>query len=916
MRLRTRSSLVIVLVLGSYAVKALQEGVKAATSVLVKEVMQKVIIGTIKETVEEIVIDGFFETAIQSAVRMTGGNDEAGHWLSTLFTSLRETANFGSLIGGSQNLQGVAGQVQYAMGTNQEFQSIVSAQTIFNEEMSDFENEAFLTSEMERLDLLEGSLQDSKISLGRILATGILGGLSLIAPSLAGFNIYAISKLVGGIANKFSAKLQNRQLVERNSKMKLIGKIISENQKTKMGKTPVDEELNLREDIPQVPTMPEGIDPMIARNPIELEFGARAVLSSGFAMLDPFGKIDQGDDDIRNAAYFERKNQEVRDAQATIEHLKKVERDGNIIKQLYEAKQKIFDNIELFGFDPHDPDLKYPLTDYDNIQSILFKTLLNLIYENKGTLESVYKGDTRFEFTDDGTLNYKFKDLIRPENLGVILGIGRDTVKGMLKTIDTNSQSLTLTREHRNIIRKIRDSTEQIFDHIKLKDRQSILRGLFNNYIKLRYVGGEKFVMQLLAYIDDYTDFGILGEQDISTEKLKMSKSYLEKFRYENIHFEELSKYFRFMVNIYISGESNLGFTDSDKFKDFKKKVTSLVYRTLIGKEVIKETHTSKKKFEAVCLTLTALTNYRYHIRSDFLQIVRKEKNPKDYFTLNELSAKISPSGNEALLSDQFRYGSASPQLYNIITVLNKGIKRNMEGCFIAKNTIEKYLRSKKWSTSELGMIIHPIYEQLIIEYLKSKGIRVAHEKYVSRLMDTKPDNLIERKSIAERRSGTESNFEKYIEALQNILTIPDAINLISVDYTYSSDLDIILEKFDKDYQSDDRLLIIVLLGQKSDRDIKKINDILQKAISKDDGSRHLENIRIITSEEFGAFLGFDGNFEKIFNRVQELAFNIFHSANFLFEALRQREQAENWLNGQNEDWMQIYCPQRGQRSV
>ena len=63
-----------------------------------EEMVQRVIVGTIRETVEEIVIDGFFETAIQSAVRMTGGSDDVGHWLSTLFTSVREMITFIQLI--------------------------------------------------------------------------------------------------------------------------------------------------------------------------------------------------------------------------------------------------------------------------------------------------------------------------------------------------------------------------------------------------------------------------------------------------------------------------------------------------------------------------------------------------------------------------------------------------------------------------------------------------------------------------------------------------------------------------------------------------------------------------------------------------------------------------------------------------
>ena len=279
-----------VLVLGSYAVKALQEGAKAATSVLVKEIMQKVIIGTIKETVEEIVINGFFETAIQSAVRMTGGNDDAGHWLSTLFTSLRETANFGFLTGGgSQNLQGFAGQVQTAMGLSQDFQSTVSTLGVFNEEMNleqiAIANEEFLTAQMAELGILGSTLQDSKISLGRILGTGILAGLSLVAPSMAGFNIYAISKLIGGISSKFSAKLQNKQLVQRNAMMLLINQEITQKQKTELGKTPEAKNIESLRKAPIVSKNPKNPDPLSESTYVE-EIVSPVIYGSSYGRMN------------------------------------------------------------------------------------------------------------------------------------------------------------------------------------------------------------------------------------------------------------------------------------------------------------------------------------------------------------------------------------------------------------------------------------------------------------------------------------------------------------------------------------------------------------------------------------------------------------------------------------------------------
>ena len=51
-----------------------------------------------------------------------------------------------------------------------------------------------------------------------------------------------------------------------------------------------------------------------------------------------------------------------------------------------------------------------------------------------------------------------------------------------------------------------------------------------------------------------------------------------------------------------------------------------------------------------------------------------------------------------------------------------------------------------------------------------------------------------------------------------------------------------------------------------------------------------------------------------MFDRYQDLSFNLFHSKSLLLEAIRQNKHAESMLAGHNEDWIKIYCPQRGQR--
>ena len=253
-----------------------QQASKFALNALIFEIGKRVIIGTIAETVEEIVVDGFFETAVQSAVRMVGGTDAAGHWISTLFTSLRETANFGYLIGGTgaQTQQGFAGQVQNAMELSTDFQSTVASMLAQNEELDLAQvaaaNEQFLTAQMAEIGILGETLMESKISLGRILATGIFTGLSLLAPSLAGFNLYAISKLIGGIGTRINAKSQNKFLAARNSMMLLKDAIEIEMQKVEMGKKPINTqpEVNLP-DAPIVPSLREPANPSLERAPVE-----------------------------------------------------------------------------------------------------------------------------------------------------------------------------------------------------------------------------------------------------------------------------------------------------------------------------------------------------------------------------------------------------------------------------------------------------------------------------------------------------------------------------------------------------------------------------------------------------------------------------------------------------------------------
>ncbi len=881
---------------------------------LLYQVGKQVVIGTIKETIEEIVVDGFFETAIQSAVRMVGGPNDMGHWISTLFTSARESMNFASLtgIGTQSQQQGFAGQVQTAMGQDVEFlASVMDLKLQYEDDVSIAQvataNEQFLTAKMNEFGVLESSIQETKISVGRLLATGIFTGLAMLTPSLAGFNLYGASKLIGGIGGKIDAKIQNQFLAARNSKMLLKSAEDSKKQEVELGKKHVDPQSeNIKPAYtPEVSPVPQMINPLYDRPPIELEIGtAVGAVSSGFVYMSEFGDPNR-DTRQRKLDPFIRekeaaKSQKVKDHLAKIEEMKNTEedRDKDIVEQQEEKKQQIFDDIELFGFDPQGPDLKYKLTERDNLQATLFKTLLNIIYENQKIIENVYKNDNTIglNFWNGATISGEVQtDYITPLNLGVILGLSRRTMYRYLKELDNPNQDLTFHKQHEFTIRKIRDSLKQTFGHINLREGGLIIESLIDNYISLRYSGNSLFVMKFLTILDDNTDFDIESMEEIGTSRLGQSFTYLNQFMTES---PGISKIFNFIVNLYIRGESNLGFSDSSEFFNFKMEITKLAYETLVNAKLVKGYYVGGLRFYAISRTLVGLTKLRLQNPATLAQYINK-KNPNGYFTYSELAAKISPKDYAQLLLYQLKDGTPSYQLGKIKTDLNIGALRNIQECTVAINMINNYLRYEKKTNSMIGRIIHSLYESITRIYLKSKGIRSAHEVCIYPPRKFRIDSIIERSL----------EFRKYIEASQSIVSLPNSIKLISVDYTFSGDLKWLSDKLEKHYQSDDRFLLIVLLGQKNDNTIRELNTMLQDARENDDGSKHLDHVQILTSEEYKEFLGFDEDFEKIYNRYEQFSFNIFHSNSLWSEIRRQSEQATNYLDSISDDWIKTYFP-------
>ncbi len=502
-------------------------------------------------------------------------------------------------------------------------------------------------------------------------------------------------------------------------------------------------------------------------------------------------------------------------------------------------------------------------------------------------------------------------------NLGVIFGISPDTMNRLVKLLNHDEKSFNLGKRHQQNIRKSRVYFDKIFDSIGLREGKLIARGIIDSYINLRYTRLSLFTTKFAILIDEYTDFGVLTEQEIMREKLgisqdtfirgfRQSKSVLDPGLDEGPRSEELNKYFNLLIAIYRINKDEFGFKNPEKFNEFRTKITQLTYQTLIdpdGNKLIKDHNMGGQRFYTVCLVLDALTKVKA-LNPKAMQSLSHAKNPHGFFTLKDLSEEISPKGYKALLNEQFLAGTPSHQLGNIENLLNFGIHKGIKECSIALSAVNKYLEREEKTASRMGITLHPLCESLDIQYLQSKNthnlkIRAAHEKLMVP-HGTHPDTIIERSDA----------FRKQIENHQSIINIPEMIKLLTIDHTISSDPRAIRQKLGKFYQSTDRFLIIVIWGHKSDNSIRILNDMLQDAIDNDDGSNHFENVKILTSNEYKEFLGFDGNFAKTFDRYQKFSDNIFRSMRLYNDVVRQSRRAKAFLDDLDEDWINIYLPQ------
>jgi len=211
-------------------------------------------------------------------------------------------------------------------------------------------------------------------------------------------------------------------------------------------------------------------------------------------------------------------------------------------------------------------------------------------------------------------------------------------------------------------------------------------------------------------------------------------------------------------------------------------------------------------------------------------------------------------------------------------------IKRRLRIRFEQKNQdfdnwIFQYFNPETERSLIVGRNIHIILEDLFIKFTRNEQLNSFFEIKPSRYdTDFQCDNslIVDIQSIVN------------LERNQRIIKISNRIKEINIDYTLSTDLDVIKKKCFKFYQGEEKLLIIVILSSKmlNKSDLSKLEIPYRK------------NVKILNSEKFAQFIGYKLN-PLIYQQYQKainLAINAMFDDSCLEELTRVAVESKNNL--------------------
>ncbi len=146
---------------------------------------------------------------------------------------------------------------------------------------------------------------------------------------------------------------------------------------------------------------------------------------------------------------------------------------------------------------------------------------------------------------------------------------------------------------------------------------------------------------------------------------------------------------------------------------------------------------------------------------------------------------------------------------------------------------------------ASIGNLIHIIIEYFTLVYLKKKNCSVFYEKSINdKSIDTIPDLQI----------LNDKHFKIFISKNKYLKALFFNINIILIDFTITSNLQNIIEKCYREYQCEDRFLIIVLLREEKGFTTQYV----QKIINDDKGLNKKKTIIVFNLEDYIKFLNFN----------------------------------------------------------
>lgn len=206
----------------------------------------------------------------------------------------------------------------------------------------------------------------------------------------------------------------------------------------------------------------------------------------------------------------------------------------------------------------------------------------------------------------------------------------------------------------------------------------------------------------------------------------------------------------------------------------------------------------------------------------------------EDYYNLGKIRNDLDCAMNEKRFQNKISNTSIPPSkiplTWKCTINLNHGtwsapysrIKRG-HGCPLCQERVRV-----------IGILVHPIIEYYSMKFFYLNRCKADYETQVEG--NFQPDLIIRRNF----------NFINNIETWQSIINIPYYIKEISVDFTYTLEHTFIIDKCFKNYQTENRFLIIVLLRELDSNKKLEIQELLEKQ-----KIEHSENIVIINFEDY-----------------------------------------------------------------